>query len=373
MATYRQRGKKKLWDYRIFNEKSELIASGSGFKTKREAMNEATRIEQQKTLKMSLSGDVTLYDLWFEWFNLIIKPSDLADTTKNKYFTRGAIIKKLFGNQKVSKIKHSAYQRTLNEYAEKYTKNHVRRLNSDICKAIQFAKRDGVLLDDFTDGVVIAGKRYVKEVNDKYLHSIVDYEVLTDYLEQHLNYSEGIIYYLLLVLFRTGLRVGEALALTWEDIDFDCLELKTYRRFSGDKGVFSPPKTKTSIRTIPISKSLSDMLFQLKVDQEEQLSKLNVSNNHCQIFYDFRYGVPSNSAINKSLKNLLEKLSIQSRMTATGARHTYGSYLLAKGVDIWVVARLMGHKDITQLIETYGHVLTEVINKEYEMIRKLIS
>ncbi|MCC9730577.1 tyrosine-type recombinase/integrase, partial [Streptococcus agalactiae] len=60
-------------------------------------------------------------------------------------------------------------------------------------------------------------------------------------------------------------------------------------------------------------------------------------------------------------------------MTATGARHTYGSYLLAKGVDIWVVARLMGHKDITQLLETYGHVLTEVINKEYETVRSLVS
>ncbi|HEM9292017.1 site-specific integrase [Streptococcus agalactiae] len=373
MATYRQRGKKKLWDYRIFNEKSELIASGSGFKTKREAMNEATRIEQQKSLKMSLSGDVTLYDLWFEWFNLIIKPSDLADTTKNKYFTRGAIIKKLFGNQKVSKIKHSAYQRILNEYAEKYTKNHVRRLNSDIRKAINFAKRDGVLLDDFTAGVVIAGKRYVKEVEDKYLHSIADYELLTDYLEGHVKYSEGVIYYLLLVLFRTGLRVGEALALTWEDIDFYNLELKTYRRFSGDKGVFSPPKTKTSIRTIPISQKLSDILFQLKIDQEKCLSKLSIINHNNQLFFDFRYGIPSNSAINKSLKRLLKQLSIDSTLTATGARHTYGSYLLAKGVDIWVVSRLMGHKDITQLIETYGHVLSEVINKEHEVVRDLIT
>lgn len=373
MATYRQRGKKKLWDYRIFNEKSELIASGSGFKTKREAMNEATRIEQQKSLKMSLSGEVTLYDLWFEWYNLIIRPSDLSDATKNKYFTRGSIIKKLFSNQRVSKIKHSFYQRTLNEYAEKYTKNHVRRLNSDIRKAIHLAKRDGVLLDDFTEGIVISGKKYLKETEDKYLHSIADYDKVTSYLESQLSYSSGVIYYLLLVLFRTGLRVGEALALTWEDIDFERLELKTYRRFSGDKGLFSPPKTKTSIRTIPISKSLSDVLLQLKVDQEKELSQLNISNNHCQIFYDFRYGVPSNSAINKSLKHLLEKLSIQSRMTATGARHTYGSYLLAKGVDIWVVARLMGHKDITQLIETYGHALTEVINKEYETVRSLVS
>lgn len=51
-------------------------------------------------------------------------------------------------------------------------------------------------------------------------------------------------------------------------------------------------------------------------------------------------------------------------MTATAGRITYGSYLLAKGIDIWVAARLLGHKDIQQIIKTYGHVLQEVIDME---------
>ncbi|PND47283.1 integrase [Streptococcus penaeicida] len=135
--------------------------------------------------------------------------------------------------------------------------------------------------------------------------------------------------------------------------------------------MFSPPKT--SIRTIPISQSLALILSRLYDDQQVMLKKLKIVNMNNQIFYDYRYGVSTNSAINKSLKNVLKKLNINSKMTATGARYTYGSYLLAKGVDIWVVAKLMGHKDITQLLETYGHVLTEVINKEYETVRILVS
>ncbi|HGD1699697.1 TPA: helix-turn-helix domain-containing protein [Streptococcus agalactiae] len=158
-----------------------------------------------------------------------------------------------------------------------------------------------------------------------------------------------------------------------DDDNFEDLEIKTYRRFSGDKGTFSPPKTKTSIRTIPISQSLALTLRRLKDDQQVMLKNLKIVNINNQIFYDYRYGVSSNSAINKSLRNVLHLLNIDSKMTAIGARHTYGSYLLAKGVDIWVVARLMGHKDITQLLETYGHVLTEVINKEYETVRSLVS
>ncbi|HFR2765231.1 tyrosine-type recombinase/integrase [Streptococcus agalactiae] len=57
------------------------------------------------------------------------------------------------------------------------------------------------------------------------------------------------------------------------------------------------------------------------------------------------------------LGKLIGKLEIESKMSSTGARHTYRSYLLANGVDIWAVAKLMGHKDIKQLIETYGHLL----------------
>ena len=40
---------------------------------------------------------------------------------------------------------------------------------------------------------------------------------------------------------------------------------------------------------------------------------------------------------------------------------------IKKEVDIWVVARLLGHNDIQQIIKTYGHVLQEVIDKEYEI------
>ncbi|MFS9218324.1 hypothetical protein QM849_09585 [Streptococcus mitis] len=46
-------------------------------------------------------------------------------------------------------------------------------------------------------------------------------------------------------------------------------------------------------------------------------------------------------------------------MIATAGRHIYASYLLSKGVDIWAVSRLLSHKDIRQIIQTYGHTLKE--------------
>lgn len=60
-------------------------------------------------------------------------------------------------------------------------------------------------------------------------------------------------------------------------------------------------------------------------------------------------------------------------MTTTGTRHTYGSYLLANKVDIWVVAKVLGHKDIKQLIETYGHLMKEIEVDNHDEIRKLVN
>lgn len=75
--------------------------------------------------------------------------------------------------------------------------------------------------------------------------------------------------------------------------------------------------------------------------------------------------------VNKYLKGLLENLEIEPILTTKGAHHTYGSYLWHNGIDLGVIAKVLGHKDISMLIEVYGHTLEEKIDKEFEVIRTL--
>ena len=91
------------------------------------------------------------------------------------------------------------------------------------------------------------------------------------------------------------------------------------------------------------------------------------------IFFDEQYGLPTNNGINKALRSYLNELDIKPIITATGCRHTYCSVMLAKGIDISVVARYMGHKDTQRIIDTYGHVLKELEEKEKEKIRKVLE
>ena len=61
--SYRQRSKKKTWDYRIFDKNKIVVASNSGFKTKKEAILEATKIELELLHGNVINSSVSLYDL----------------------------------------------------------------------------------------------------------------------------------------------------------------------------------------------------------------------------------------------------------------------------------------------------------------------
>ena len=375
VASYRQRGKNKLWYYRIFDKQGKVIVTNSGFKTKREAMNEAQEKERklfQSNYTARFDSKATLYELWQDWYNLVILPSEKAKATKEGYYARGQSIERIFSAIPAMSLNHQEYQSRLNEFGEKVTKDHLRRINADIRSAIKFSQRSGLQITDITEDVKIFGLE-AGNVDDKYIHSISEYKDLLSHLQSKFNYRESVIPYLLYFLFKTGFRVGEAMAVCWSDIDFDNKTVKTYRRFVGDRQEFVPPKTKTSIREIPIDEDLLLVLKSLKDEQEKILFDREELKKHDLVFYDRRYKIPTNSGLNKSLRVCLLELGIGNQeMTATAGRHTYGSYLLAKGIDIWVVARLLGHKDIQQIIKTYGHVLQEVIDKEYELIRQFM-
>ena len=60
-------------------------------------------------------------------------------------------------------------------------------------------------------------------------------------------------------------------------------------------------------------------------------------------------------------------------LSATGIRHTYASIMLGYGIDIWVIASNMGHKDITQITQTYGHLIREKEESENKRVRELLS
>ncbi|NQN50961.1 site-specific integrase [Streptococcus suis] len=372
--SYRKRGKNKTWDYRIFDKNKKVIASNSGFKTKREAEIEALSIEIKLMQGAIIDKNITFYDLWEKWLELTVRPLGKADTTLNKHMLRGKFIKSQFEDKPAIQIKASEYQAFINKYAETNCRDNVSRMNAEIRNVIIFAKRDKLNIEDFTEGVILSGRPPKKRKEDKYIHSFKDYQKLVSYLEENLDMTSSIIPHLLLIQLKTGLRAGEVAGLTWDCVLWDTFEIKTYRRYDTVRQRWSKAKTEDSIRTIPIDADTLNVLEKLKQEQDVFIENGTITNDENMIFVDINYNIVTNAGINKHLKQILKTLRIfPQNMTSTGLRHTYCSTMLAMGVDIWAVSKLMGHKDITEITETYGHLIKEKAEIENNKVRSVLK
>lgn len=150
------------------------------------------------------------------------------------------------------------------------------------------------------------------------------------------------------LLFYTGLRVGEVLALTWEDINLEENQLYVSKTFDIDKRVITSPKTQGSVGYVPFPAFISEMLTEIKKESAEKLYGFNES------FYIFGGTAPYHySHYHKKFKMIFPELRIHD------LRHSYATYLINKGVDIYLVKELMRHDDIKQTANTYGHLYTE--------------
>ncbi|BDS86979.1 Integrase [Streptococcus pneumoniae] len=370
---YKQRGKKRLWSFSI-RERSKSLLHKSGFKTKREAKIEAEKVLHKLNTGSVLSSSMTLSELYNEWLDLKILPSNRSVVTKKKYLMRKKVIERLFGNKPVSQIKPSEYQKIMNEYGETVSRNFLGRLNSGIRASIQMAIADKVIIEDFTAYVELFSSKSGQKVEEKYLHTESDYQKVLVYLKNKFDYQKSIVPYVIYFLFKTGMRFSELIALTWDEVDELNEQLKTYRRYNTAIHKFTPPKNNTSIRLVPITSDMLSLLKTLKILQLKTNKELNIDNENNLIFQHFGYvyDVPDIATVNKAIKVMLKELQIFPLITTKGARHTYGSYLWHNNIDLGVIAKILGHKDISMLIDVYGHTLEEKISEEFMAVKSLL-
>ncbi|HEW6594509.1 TPA: tyrosine-type recombinase/integrase [Streptococcus pneumoniae] len=370
---YKQRGKKRLWSFSI-RERSKSLLHKSGFKTKREAKIEAEKVLHKLNTGSVLSSSMTLSELYNEWLDLKILPSNRSVVTKKKYLMRKKVIERLFGNKPVSQIKPSEYQKIMNEYGETVSRNFLGRLNSCIRASIQMAIADKVIIEDFTAYVELFSSKSGQKVEEKYLHAESDYQKVLVYLKNKFDYQKSIVPYVIYFLFKTGMRFSELIALTWDEVDELNEQLKTYRRYNTAIHKFTPPKNNTSIRLVPITSDMLSLLKTLKILQLKTNKELNIDNENNLIFQHFGYvyDVPDIATVNKAIKVMLKELQIFPLITTKGARHTYGSYLWHNNIDLGVIAKILGHKDISMLIDVYGHTLEEKISEEIMAVKSLL-
>ncbi|WP_236628095.1 tyrosine-type recombinase/integrase [Sporolactobacillus terrae] len=264
-------------------------------------------------------------------------------------------------NQKLDELKmitKTQYQRFTNGLTKKHKKRTVQSTHSIFCTAMNKAVELEMLPFNKFQNVSITKKDDVVKTN--YLTK----DEVSIFMDAA---AASPFHHFIMVplLLRTGMRKGEMLALTWDDIDLVHKRIKITK--SRDKSSCHPPKTASSIRTIAIDDTLIDQLKQYQTWQKKERLK------H-KICFDSEYmlTIPNGRemgeyGVNKVINMILAKTSLH-HITPHGLRHTHAIMLLESGADIKSVSDRLGHANVTMTANVYVHFTQ---NLENEMVSNL--
>ena len=320
-----------------------------GFDTKKAAVE----FEREFLSKQDVDLNMTFEDFVRNYYYADMKSRVRESTWMSKTYVIEKKIIPNFRNHKLNEITAASvirWQNKLLEYrnekGEPYSQTYLKTINNQFNCIFNYANR----LYDLKNPVKRVGsmgKSFAKEM---------DFWTKSEYLKFSESVMDKKISFLLFeVLYWTGMRIGEALALTQNDFDFKNNTVrisKSYQRLNG-KDVITNPKTPESVRTI----TLSNFLVEEIKDYINSNYKMQVND---RLF-------PVTKSYIQSEMNRGCKLANVKRIRPHDLRHSAVSLLVENGFSALAISRRMGHTGISVTLR-YAHLFQ---SRQIEMANKL--
>ncbi|MFV2048555.1 tyrosine-type recombinase/integrase [Metabacillus sp. YM-086] len=317
-----------------------------GFKTKKEAL--AALAEVQNALNKGnyvKDSQLTYKEYLLDWFEAKRNSIGIQTGQVYKHYLEKVIFPNL-GGLKLSTLKAIHIQNLINELNQnQYSSATIKKVVEIIKSSLNQAQKFDLIPKNVALNVVLP-KKSIKPVN------VWNEEEVARFLREAKDDRYYVVFYLTIM---TGLRKGEVLALRRQDIDIQKGILKVTQTLSNDgKLILEGAKTKTSIRAIKLSESVSNVL-------REHMDRFDLERAHFNISTDLLIstieGTPVNpSNIRRTFNRLIKKADLP-KIRFHDLRHTHATLLLSKGVNVKVVSERLGHSNIRVTLDTYSHVL----------------
>lgn len=336
--------------------------------------------EYKDSIKNGLIIDKNLFlsKLMREWLFEIIK-NRIKESSFDKYedLFRNYIKTAPFAYTLIKDIRGIDIQKYYNNlYQEGKSSVTIQKVNKLLKQFLNYAYNEGYILKNPILNVSIPG---IKENTKK------EVEVFSkDELNKILNYEKDVlIKYIAIIAFTTGMRMGEILGLSENDIDFNNNVIHInkiaacYTKIDGDirskVKVLQSPKTKNSTRDIPLPINLIPILN--KVKSIKLKNKLKAGNSYNNEYFDLYFLTDEGNLIypanlTKSWKFFLKRLNIPYKRFHS-LRHTYATMQFRANVPLKTVSKLLGHSKIDITANTYTHVLKEDFDKSADIFSVL--
>lgn len=314
------------------------------YRTKKDAQDAERLFIQSFTNKLNLS-DMTFGDLYSKYVE--VQKEKVKQTTMHSYYKRWQYLSDL-KNVRLSSFDTPHYELWRKNMSDLKISNEYK---NDIQKFLKillnFATRWHGM--DFTSVYNKISKFNDPNAPVKGEMLFFTYEEYKKFIEQE---DELIFKCAFDLLYFCGLRRGELLGLRWKNVDFIRKEIRikdnVVKDWENGGYVVTSPKTKMSVRTIPIRQSLADELMLLR----EQTKKFF---GFKQEWFVLGYDIPMPFTKIGNRKNFLCDKAGLKRIRLHDFRHSCASLLISQGANITLVARYLGHTKIDETLNTYSH------------------
>lgn len=373
MPIYQEKNKLKQtkdgrsWYYRTYyadmygNRKQKVSKL---YSTKKEAKDAEAEFLLRAKQKDETDYNISFESIYNEW--LLQKKSQVKSTTFYgiKRNTTKHILS-YFKNFKLHSIKINSLL-LWKEKIEKYnfTTSYQNTIIGYFTEILEYA-RNNYEFDSKTISKLHKDKiETVKNIKETVEQNYWTYEEFN----QFIGFVDEKLYKIMfLFLYYTGLRLGEMIALTWNDINFKKKTIrvnKTYAdRIEGSNYIITSPKTTNSIRTIELDDNLLDIL---KKHYENEKQIYNFSND-VFIFGNFKHISPT--TFRNHLNKYIEKANVK-KISPHGFRHSHVSLLINLGCDSRDVAERVG--DTIEVVETtYYHMFPNKKAKTVALLNEI--
>lgn len=294
------------------------------------------------------------------------------------YRTFECQIKNTIGTKMIGSITTKDIQDLIDSHANPTSKDvkalslsGLKRIVHFIRPCMKMAIQEGIIYKNPCDNVLLP-KQSCIQIETRKQYSLNDAEIaklretaLSRYKTNNEYCSRDA--FVLLLILNLGLRVGEALALKWEDIDYinNIVHINktiqsniiNFNKEHGDNATYrrvkKSTKTDAGIRVLYLNENVLWYLQELK--EYDKRNKIKSEYICCTSVGTLN----TTRNLQRSLDRLTRRAGVNKRVTLHTLRHTFGSLMLRRGVNIEVVSKLMGHANITITYNKYIHTIQE--------------
>ena len=315
---------------------------------------------------------------WFDFYQTTVKSRSVVmmRSVLNLYIIPA------FGSSKIDKLTTAVIQRQVNQWAknaskplngatrrEKGNTRNFRLLLNITSRIFKYAISIGVVGVNPCLTVLVprlkmeATEKEVKHFNKEQLN------IFFSYLDsQPITWWNNELKALCRLLVGSGLRIGEALALNWSDIDFSKCTVSVNKTLINNHQIQNTPKTRSSQRVLLLDNKTITSLTRWNLYQKSHFLKQG-NPNQPLVF-------PSNGGQLAYIQTLRTKLLLAFEETHLpnigfhGFRHSHASILLNAGVSYKEIQTRLGHASIKMTMDTYSHLEREKENEAVALFEK---